>query len=230
MVVANPVDMHHHPYVALALAGARRFVWAAFGASLATAFFATRAWHAPTPIGPSIAGSAPPVNVVATVVVPPLERAAPPSVTPAPTLAAPTYPTARAPAPRRALGPADANACSRAWAEGGVYRAAYGVTYVTRATVDQALEDQAQLMRAARIVHEQIDGRTVGIRLFGIRPGSFMDRLGFQNGDSLRTIDGYEVALPERALEAYAMLRTADDYHVAVVRLGARHMLIYRIC
>jgi general secretion pathway protein C len=92
--------------------------------------------------------------------------------------------------------------------------------HIDRAVVDNILENQAQLMRTARIVPEQKDGKVVGIRLFGIRPETLLGKLGLQNGDRLEAINGFEMASPEKALEAYARLRTADSLAVKVTRRG----------
>lgn len=91
---------------------------------------------------------------------------------------------------------------------------------IDRAVVDNILEHQAELMRTARIVPEQKDGKVVGIRLFGIRPETLLGKLGLQNGDRLEAINGFEMASPEKALEAYARLRTADSLSVKVTRRG----------
>lgn len=92
---------------------------------------------------------------------------------------------------------------------------------VDRAVVDKILENQAELMRSARIVPEQENGKTVGIRLFGIRPDTLLGTLGLQNGDRLESINGFNMASPEKALEAYARLRTASGLKVQVNRRGA---------
>src|SRR5262249_35426882 len=81
---------------------------------------------------------------------------------------------------------------------------------VDRQVVDKILENQAELMRSARIVPEQENGKVVGIRLFGIRPDTLLGTLGMENGDRLQTINGFDMASPEKALEAYARLRSAD--------------------
>ena len=91
---------------------------------------------------------------------------------------------------------------------------------VDRSVVDSILENQAQLMRSARIVPEQKDGKTVGIRLFGIRPDTLLGSLGLQNGDRLESINGFDVANPEKALEAFAHLRTASALQVHLNRRG----------
>ena len=92
---------------------------------------------------------------------------------------------------------------------------------IDRSVVDQILENQAELMKSARIVPEQKDGKVVGVRMFGIRPDTLLGALGLQNGDRLETLNGFNMASPEKALEAYARLRTASALNVQVNRRGA---------
>ncbi len=101
--------------------------------------------------------------------------------------------------------------------------------HVDRSVVDKILADQAELMRSARIVPEKKDGKVVGIRLFGIRPDTLLGTLGFQNGDRLETINGFDMASPEKALEAYARLRTANNLNVKINRRGQSQSIDYRI-
>jgi general secretion pathway protein C len=91
---------------------------------------------------------------------------------------------------------------------------------VDRGVVDKILENQADLMRQARIVPEQENGKIVGIRLFGVRPDTLLGTLGMENGDRLEKINGFDMTSPEKALEAYARLRTADHLTVSVNRRG----------
>ncbi len=100
---------------------------------------------------------------------------------------------------------------------------------VDRSVVDKILENQAELMRSARIVPEQQAGKVVGIRLFGIRPDTLLGTLGFQNGDRLESINGFNMASPEKALEAYARLRTASNLNVKVNRRGKPMSIDFRI-
>jgi len=101
--------------------------------------------------------------------------------------------------------------------------------HVDRAVIDNILEHQADLMRQARIVPEQKDGKVVGIRLFGIRPDTLLGKLGMQNGDRLEAINGFEMASPEKALEAYAKLRTAESLNVKVTRRGQPVSIDFKI-
>ena len=55
--------------------------------------------------------------------------------------------------------------------------------------------------------------------LFGSGPpDSLLATLGLKSGDRLETINGFSVANPEQALQAYARLRTAEHLRVRVVR------------
>ncbi|EYF02928.1 type II secretion system protein GspC [Chondromyces apiculatus] len=100
---------------------------------------------------------------------------------------------------------------------------------IERSVVDQILENQAELMRSARIVPEKEGDKVVGIRLFGVRPDSLLGTLGLQNGDRLQSINGFEMSDPQKALEAYARLRSADKLSVNVQRKGSPMTLDFNI-
>jgi general secretion pathway protein C len=92
---------------------------------------------------------------------------------------------------------------------------------VERSVVDHVLENQAELMKSARIVPEKgPDGNTVGIRLFGVRPDTLLGALGLKNGDRLEGINGFNLGSPEEALNAYARLRSAPKLNLTVTRRG----------
>jgi hypothetical protein len=98
-----------------------------------------------------------------------------------------------------------------------------------RSFVDRALEEGSERMRLTRIVPEQHDGKVVGVSVFGISPDSLLGMLGLENGDTLQTINGYDISTPEIALEAYARLRTATELTVRLKRHGAPVTLRYHI-
>ena len=111
----------------------------------------------------------------------------------------------------------------------GIQRVGPNEFNVDRGVVDKILENQAELMRQARIVPEQENGKVVGIRLFGVKPDSLLGTLGMNNGDRLEKINGFDMTSPEKALEAYARLRTADHLTVSVNRQGQDTNLDYNI-
>ena len=111
----------------------------------------------------------------------------------------------------------------------GIQRLGPNEFNVDRSVVDKILENQAELMRQARIVPEQENGKMVGIRLFGVRPDTLLGTLGMENGDRLQTINGFDMTSPEKALEAYARLRTADHLTISINRKGQDQNIDYNI-
>jgi general secretion pathway protein C len=99
---------------------------------------------------------------------------------------------------------------------------------IERSLVNEILENQAELMKTARIVPEK-DGDKAGIRLFGIRPNSLLDHLGMKNGDRLESINGFDMSDPQKALEAYARLAQAEKLKVQLNRKGAPTAIEYNI-
>lgn len=124
---------------------------------------------------------------------------------------------------------APTGAISAADMDQGITRVSDTQYNVARNLVDQLLENQAELMRTARIIPHQENGRTVGVKLYGIRRNSLLGRLGIQNGDMLRTVNGYDMTSPDSALEAYARLRSASNLSVSIVRRGQPTTLEYNV-
>ncbi len=91
---------------------------------------------------------------------------------------------------------------------------------VARAMLDKALSNQGELMRAARIIPYEENGRVIGMKVSGVRRKSLLGRLGVQNGDVLRTINGFDLSSPDSALEAYTKLRSTDQFTISMVRGG----------
>jgi general secretion pathway protein C len=132
-------------------------------------------------------------------------------------------PAAKSPVPSRGAPPVPPEIASK------IQKVSDTEFSIDRAVVDSILERQAELMKSARIVPEQKDGKVLGVRLFGIRPDTLLGALGLQNGDRLETINGFNMASPEKALEAYARLRTASNLNVKVSRRGQPVSIDYRI-
>lgn len=100
---------------------------------------------------------------------------------------------------------------------------------IQQSLVTKILENQSELMRSARIIPHEEGGRTVGVKLYGIRRSSVLGKLGIQNGDTLRNINGFDMTSPDSALQAYTKLRDADHLTVAVVRRGQPTTIDYNI-
>lgn len=99
--------------------------------------------------------------------------------------------------------------------------------HIDRAAWDTALEQQESLFRAVRVVPESRAGKNVGLRVFGIRPGTLLGELGLQNGDLILNINGFEIGTPERALNAFATLRSAPQLRVQLERRAGALSISY---
>jgi len=100
---------------------------------------------------------------------------------------------------------------------------------IDRSVVDKILENQADLMKSVRIAPETKEGKVLGIRLFGIKADTLLSFLGLHSGDRLESINGFNMGSPEKALEAYARLRTASQLAVTVNRGGAEVSIVHHI-
>ncbi len=100
---------------------------------------------------------------------------------------------------------------------------------IQRSLVDKALANQGSLMKTARVIPHEEDGRVTGVKLYGIRRNSLLGRLGIRNGDMLRTINGFDMTSPDTALEAYSRLRSADKLSLAVKRQNKEMTIEYNI-
>jgi general secretion pathway protein C len=140
----------------------------------------------------------------------------------------PPPPVAAAPAAAAGTGAGAGDALSKEIAK-GIQKVGPTEFNIDRTVVDKILENQAELMKTARIVPEKEGDKMTGIRLFGVKPDTLLGVLGMENGDRLQTINGFDMTSPEKALEAYARLRTADHLTVQVNRKGANTNIDYNI-
>ena len=80
-----------------------------------------------------------------------------------------------------------------------------------------------------RIVPEVSNGRLLGLRLFGVREGSGLSRLGLVNGDVVLSINGSALGSPEEALAIYERAQTAEELVVELSRKGTPRELRFHV-
>ncbi|MEO6953015.1 MAG: type II secretion system protein GspC [Polyangia bacterium] len=100
---------------------------------------------------------------------------------------------------------------------------------IERALVDRALANTAALASMARFVPSVRDGKPNGFKVYAIRPNSLFGKLGMQNGDTLKQINGNEMATPDQALGLYTKLRSASHLSLQVERRGETVNMDYTI-
>lgn len=100
---------------------------------------------------------------------------------------------------------------------------------VTEATRQLILDEQKELLAKARWISEREEEVQVGVRVFGVRAGSLLDRLGIENGDRLLSVGGTLLDSPENEAKVKLALRTAKQTTIQINRRGAPVTLHYRI-
>jgi hypothetical protein len=135
---------------------------------------------------------------------------------------------AKPPRPQASPPPKPPPSCESRIAQ-GVLRISPTEYYVDRYVITRALEDGAALTGSPRLLPEQENGQTLGVRVFGIDPEGLFGILGIQSGDRINAIDGVFVHSPEDALAAYAKLRAASTVTVRLERRGSVVSLHYHL-
>src|SRR6267378_2986051 len=79
--------------------------------------------------------------------------------------------------------------------------------YVIDATREEKPSSVCDIRNQARIVPLLENGVLRGIRVLSISPGSIYRRLGIENGDVIRRINGQPLDDPTKTLELYSKLR-----------------------
>ncbi len=98
-----------------------------------------------------------------------------------------------------------------------------------RAEIDKTLSNLNDVAMQARIVPAFKDGVSQGFKLFSIRPDSIYTKIGIQNGDVIKRINGYDMNSPEKALEIYSKLKEAARIDIEVERNGATVRKTYNV-
>jgi general secretion pathway protein C len=100
---------------------------------------------------------------------------------------------------------------------------------IDRSLVDKVLANTTALATSARFVPSIKDGKPNGFKVYAIRPGSVFAKLGMQNADLVKAINGLDMATPDKALEAYTKLKSASHLTMALERRGENVTLDYQI-
>jgi len=91
---------------------------------------------------------------------------------------------------------------------------------IPRNELDRTLGNLNEVMTQARAIAAYKDGVAHGYRLQAIRPNSFYQKIGIQNGDVVTRINGFDINSPDKALELYTKLRESSRVEIELERNG----------
>jgi general secretion pathway protein C len=100
---------------------------------------------------------------------------------------------------------------------------------IDKSLVEKVLLNPMAVAKGARVVPSMKNGKPDGFKLYAIRPSSAFAKLGLTNGDTLQSINGFELTSADKALEVYTKLREATSLEVEVTRRGKPVTLKYSI-
>lgn len=111
----------------------------------------------------------------------------------------------------------------------GVKQTGENTYEIPRAEIDKTLSNLNDVAMQARIVPAFKDGQAQGFKLFSIRPDSIYTKIGVQNGDVIKRINGFDLNSPEKALEIYSKLKESSRIDIEVERNGASVNKTYNV-
>jgi len=85
---------------------------------------------------------------------------------------------------------------------------------IDRREVEKTVANLNEVFTQARAVPYFEDGKTVGFRVFAIKPGSVFEKIGLQNGDIINRVNGVELTDPTKAITLFTELQ--NEGHIAV--------------
>ena len=85
---------------------------------------------------------------------------------------------------------------------------------IDRRELDDTIKNINKVFTQARAVPFFRDGKTIGFRVFAIKPGSVFERIGLKNGDIVRRVNGVELTDPTKAITLFTELQ--NEGHIAV--------------
>lgn len=103
-----------------------------------------------------------------------------------------------------------------------------GQRQVTRDALNDVLEHLPELQRDARVSPVREGRRQTAWRLV-LKKDSLLERLGLQDGDALKAVNGNDISTPEGALRSYAQVRMEPYLKIQLERDGQPVTLVVRI-
>jgi general secretion pathway protein C len=85
---------------------------------------------------------------------------------------------------------------------------------IDRRELESTVKNINEVFTQARAVPFFENGKTVGFRVFAIKPGSVFEKIGLQNGDVINRVNGVELTDPTKAISLFTELQ--NEGHIAV--------------
>jgi len=98
-----------------------------------------------------------------------------------------------------------------------------------RNELNKALGNINELLTQARAVPNIENGVINGFKLFSVQPGSLYQKLGAQNGDIIKSVNGVDIKDPSTAMGLYQQLQSNNKLEFKIERNGAPKTMVVDI-
>lgn len=103
-----------------------------------------------------------------------------------------------------------------------------GKITIEQREVDDALQNLDKLMTEIRIVPNFKDGRSDGMKVLSVKPGSVVAKLGIKRGDILEKVNGQDLDM-KQGMELFNQMKDLKNFSLDVTRGGRNQKLEYEI-
>jgi len=101
---------------------------------------------------------------------------------------------------------------------GGSIESSPQMAHLTRKEVDATLPDYMQLMQEIRVRPHLEAGQPGGFRVYKIEPDSIFAKMGLENGDVIKAVNGRPVPTTQQAIDFYEALKTRATVSLEIQR------------
>ncbi len=112
---------------------------------------------------------------------------------------------------------------------GSVRKTGENAWVVDQKAITHALDNIGQVLTDARMKPVARNGSVEGFMLDEVVPNGVFDIMGLRNGDILKSVNGFEVNTPEKAVQVLTALRGETEINIDIIRGGKKIKLKYDI-
>jgi general secretion pathway protein C len=113
--------------------------------------------------------------------------------------------------------------------DGPIMKEAPDTFAITRTDLETQMNNLPELLTQARALPNMVGGKVDGFKIVEIQDGSLFAKLGIQQNDTIKEVDGERLDSPAKAMELYNALKNKQQVHITIERGGKTMPQTYNI-
>jgi general secretion pathway protein C len=98
---------------------------------------------------------------------------------------------------------------------------------LSHSDLEKTMENIHQLLSQAKVRPRFRDGKTQGLSITNIKPGSLFEKLGLRNGDIVQGIDGRDIKNTNDVMQMYDAIKSGGQATIQILRKGEEKIINY---